>query len=1515
MHVAPHTVTRLLWTVCLAALWLSLALGAGEGNPLSTGGAPDQGPTASLSAPAIDLRIPEPGSTIRELVLCEIEFDQPVLGLDAADLLINGLAATNAVEVAPGHFLFGFSQPAEGIVSFAWKVGHAITDLTGAYPFAGGSWTCNLDSVGPSPGVIISELMADNARTLHDEDGDSSDWIEIFNPAPTPARLEGWFLTDDPLNLRKWRFPNVAVPANGFLVVFASEKDRTNATGRLHTNFKLSIDGEYLALVAPGDWIMSEFAPSYPKQSADVSYGRAQGAPEALGYFIKPTPGTANADAGPGFAPEVEFSALSGTFTTPFSLTLSTRSTNAVIRYTLDGNLPTNNSPIYVQAIQVTTSLQVRARAFEPGQFPGPPRSESYILLAAPLLSFASDLPVVVIDTFGKAGLSSSRASFVHLSVYEPLNGRTALSDPPSMSTRAGIKIRGSSTEGLAKSSYSVEFWDEFNQDTELPFLGLPADSDWVLYAPNIYEPVLIHNPFIHQLSRDMGMYSPRTRFVEVYLSKTSGAVTTTQYVGIYVLEEKIKIGKHRVDIDKLEPENTVSPAVTGGYLLKIDRLDPGDSGLVAGGVSMGYVDPKEREIRLVQRDPQEQYIKSYFNSFSSALAGANWRSPTLGYPAYIDVTSWIDFHVLEVLSGNVDTLVLSTYFHKPRSGKITFGPHWDFDRALGSTDGRDANPRTWLTGPFFSPAWWNKLFNDKDFWQLWVDRWQELRSTHFSLANLHGLIDHLAGEVRLAQPREYQKWRVTLRGGTYQAEIDRMKNWLSNRIDFIDKQFAQPPRFSSPGGTVPAGFTLTLTAATSTTIYYTLNGVDPRASQGGLAANAKTYTGPIPITANARVVARTRDLAKRQVGGPPTTSSTTWSGPITATFLVAPLSLIPTEMMFHPAPPPAGNTNTAGDFEFVELMNSGTEATSLIGLRLTNGIDFIFTATSGVTMLQPGGRVLVVRNQSAFLTRYPNATGIAGQFSGTLKNDHQRLTLLGPVMETIFDVTYNQDWARLADGFGFSLVLRNESTPADQLADGSRWRASAAIGGSPGQPDPPLASIPAVFICEAISNPEPGEDDAVELSNPHDAPSDISGWWLTDDFRQPKKFRLPAGTIIGGHGFLVIQGKQFGGGTAGFGLNSLGDEIYLFSADAAGDLTGWFHGFGFGPQEPGTSFIRWVSGDGRDHFAPSPTPSLGEQNPAPRAGSVVFSEIMYHPPGTGGSDDTANEFIELTDVGSGTEPTAMFGPAHPTNTWHLRGDVEFDFPAGFRMPASRRVVVTGFDPERDLRDLEEFRIRYRLDEQVTLVGPWRGSLSKSGGTLRLLKPLDPVAVSAPNAELVPYALVEEVPYLPSPPWPGNVSGTGQALARRSLVDFAGELTNWVGLNPTPGDVDSDGDGMPDGWEIANGLDPLIPTGIDGPAGDLDGDGYTNWQEYLAGTDAHDPESMLKFDSVTLTASNVELVFTASVGRGYTVFYKESLSVAGWQVLRTVPGVSSTRPILISDPRAAKGRFYKLQAP
>jgi hypothetical protein len=1467
--------------------------------------------TIDEDPPVIEAVEPPPGSVLRALHSIEVQFSEPVVGVDAADLLVNGNPAIGVVEVVPGDFLFTVEPPGDGQAAVAWRADHGITDAVGArHPFVAKGWSYLVDSASPSSALVLSEFMADNKRTLNDEDGDSSDWIEIHNSGSDTASLAGWFLTDDPANLTKWCFPEIELVAGGYRVVFASGKDRTNPAAKLHTNFKLSAEGGFLALVDPAGQVVSQFGAAYPRQVTDVSYGWVLGEGHALGYFTNPTPGAPNASSGPGFAPKVQFSRAGGTFTNPFSLSLSSSLSGALIRYTLDGNLPTNGSTLYEGPIEVTNSLQVRARAFADGLLPGPPRSEGYVLLATNVLGFTSDLPVLVLHSHGKGAPNSTRLNFAQVCVFEPKSGRTRLTDEPALSARAGVQIRGSSTEGLAKSSYKLELWDEFGMDQKHPLLGLPAESDWVLYAPNQFEPVLIHNPFIHQISRDMGRYSPRTRFVEVYFNRGKGPMTSTHYAGIYVLEEKIKIGRERLAIDKLEPENLAPPSVTGGYLLKIDRLDPGDVGLVAGGVTLAYVDPKEREIRLAQRRPQQNYIRDYVNAFYKALMATNWLDARLGYRAYIDVEAAIDYHVLEVLSGNVDALVLSAYLHKPRNGKITFGPHWDFDRALGSTDGRDSNPRLWATGPFFSAAWWNRMFTDKDFWQRWVDRWQELRESHFSLNNLHGLIDRLAAEVRQAQPREFAKWRIGLRGGSYESEVRLMKNWLSNRIDFIDRQLTQPPRFSRLGGSIAPGFVLQIASPPNASVYYTLDGSDPRLSTGGVSAGALSYTGPITLDRNARVIARAHDPTKRQTGGPPAVSSTPWSRPVAATFVVSTPRLVITEIMFHPEPPPKGDPDLEDEFEYLELSNLGLSPIDLPGFRLTNGVEFAFTSASGVTRLAPGERVLVVKNQAAFLRRYPGTTRIAGEYTGTLHNASDRLTLLGPLEEPISDFVYHDAWAPLADGFGFALVLADETTDPADLGDARRWRLSATVGGSPGAPDPAPPALPAIWIQEVLSNTSPPEQDAIEISNPTRAPVDISGWYLSDDFRTPRKYRFPQGTVLPPSGLWLVTEDAFNApGPGAFGLSATGDEVYVFSADAQGRLTGYMHGFEFGPADPHMSFGLHALGGNRQAFVEQIEPTLGRPNRGPRVGPVVISEIMYAP-ATAPSGGLGEEFVELRNLTG--EPVPLFDPARPESTWRLSGAVNLVFPPGIILPPHGHIVAVGFDPDRDLGRLLAFRQQYHPPDGLVLTGPWEGRLDKTSQPLRLQRPGQPRSGGSSGIE-TPYLLVEQVHYLASAPWPVEANGTGRSLARRFDGAYADDVDNWHAVVPSPGAQDTDGDGLPDDWELANGLNPYSADGQDGATGDPDRNGLVNRDAYRSGRPAWYGPTRVQCAVAPNDPDSVLLEFDAVVGRRYTVFSREARSGASWRLEYTAPAILFAQRVAVQLPRPDGARWYRVR--
>jgi hypothetical protein len=264
-----------------------------------------------------------------------------------------------------------------------------------------------------------------------------------------------------------------------------------------------------------------------------VSYGRLRDDPATRGAFAKPTPGRPNASSGAGFAPEVNFSKPGANFTEPFNLELSSASAGAVIRYTLDGSLPGTNAFLYEAPLRITNTTHLRARSFQEGLLPGPPRSQAYLKLSTNVTGFTATLPLLVMHTMGRTVRTSPEDAFVHLSLHEPVNGRTSLSHPPALTTRAGFRVRGSTSSGFPQSPFAVEFLDEFNDNRALSPLGLPADSDWVLYAPNAFDPIMIHNPFIHQLSRDMGRYSPRTRFVEVFLVRNSGPVQASHYHGL----------------------------------------------------------------------------------------------------------------------------------------------------------------------------------------------------------------------------------------------------------------------------------------------------------------------------------------------------------------------------------------------------------------------------------------------------------------------------------------------------------------------------------------------------------------------------------------------------------------------------------------------------------------------------------------------------------------------------------------------------------------------------------------------------------------------------------------------------------------------------------------------------------------------------------------------------------------------------------------------------------------------
>src|SRR5262249_45033290 len=163
---------------------------------------------------------------------------------------------------------------------------------------------------------------------------------------------------------------------------------------------------------------------------------------------------------------------------------------------------------------------------------------------------------------------AATEDQFTTIEVFDNKYGRASLLNPPDLVIQGYFHRRGQATFWNPKANMRVETQDDYGDDLNVPLLGLPSENDWVFYAIDQYDKALMHNPLILNLYREMDHYSSRTRFCEVYLKDDSGPpgpLLPADYNGLYVLEEKVKIGKNRVDIDKMHPENTTNPSVTGG--------------------------------------------------------------------------------------------------------------------------------------------------------------------------------------------------------------------------------------------------------------------------------------------------------------------------------------------------------------------------------------------------------------------------------------------------------------------------------------------------------------------------------------------------------------------------------------------------------------------------------------------------------------------------------------------------------------------------------------------------------------------------------------------------------------------------------------------------------------------------------------------------------------------------------------------------------------------------------------
>ncbi len=953
--------------------------------------------------------------------------------------------------------------------------------------------------------VRINEFLAGNKSGLLDEDGAASDWIELYNPTAAPIAIGAYQLTD---GTATWTFPATMIGAQQFLIVFASGKNR--ATLPLHTNFKLDSLGEYLALKDAGGVTIGEFSPTFPAQRADFSYGRNSAGNTGYfftptpgtangpsfsgfvadtvfsvkrGFFSAPVQvaiGAATSGATirytlDGSTPSEASAAYTGPLTIGATTTLRARAFKPDF-------LPTNtdtNTYVFPADLLQQTNASTLAGGWPAGPVNG--QVLRYGLNPANLPLYTQDqklgaftqIPTLSIVT-DQANLTNATSGLYVNATTDGLERAASLElinpdNTPAFQIDAGLRIRGGQSRGanFPKHSFNVFFRSEYGSSKlDFPFFGadgaqkfdtisLRCEHGYAYPDPFALnyrlEFTAMRDVFCRDLWAATGYASTRSRYYHLMLNG--------QYWGLYQSQERAQedfaatyFGGIPSEYDGVAatglPQLTI--AATSGDLLAWTQLWSG--------------------CRAVNANPSNA-------NFFALLGRSADGTPNAALPVLLDPRELAAYMLLHYFTGHSDEpLSVSFNFEKPNNFRAlrrrgTTEP-WHFivhdgESSVRATEWVDnrANAVN-LTSPnradiaFSNPEWMHEdLLANTEYRIAFADVAQRLlfNGGAFTPVKAWEKWDALAAQIDRAVIGESLRWGQTTDENqtNWNAKVSQVRTlFFPARSTTVVAQLRQrnifpsvnAPVFSQRGGQVASGYQLTLGAAGGGTIYYTLDGSDPRASGGGIAGTS--YAAAITITAPTLV--RTRF---RSSGGE-------WSALDEAFFSTYPPAiagkLIVSKVHYHPVPPSAAELaagfSEANDFEYLEFQNASTETIDLRGVQVNAGIVFDF-ATAGITTLAPGARVCIAENAAAFAARYGSGLPLAGAFTGNLSDGGETVRAIDSTGAIISQFTYDDiaPWPLTPDGDGPALVLRASNLDPSVTAN---WRASYSIGGKPGAPD-----------------------------------------------------------------------------------------------------------------------------------------------------------------------------------------------------------------------------------------------------------------------------------------------------------------------------------------------------------------------------------------------------------------------------------------------------------------------------
>jgi len=997
----------------------------------------------------------------------------------------------------------------------------------------------------------------------------------------------------------------------------------------------------------------------------------------------------------------------------------------------------------------------------------------------------------------------------------------------------AGLRIRGgmSRQPSNPKHSFRLFFRSEYGDaKLEFPLFGdegadqfdkidlrTGQNFSWNLGTGYRAEnSTWLYDIFTRDTLREMDQPYTRGRFYHLYLNG--------QYWGLYQTEER--------------PESNYGESYFGGNDADYDALKSGDN--------QGQIEATDGTLAAYYQLWTEINSGMTNNADYFRIQGMSpdgTRNPA--YTRLLDVDNLIDYMIVVFYTGNRDMPLgppggdrqprnLFMIYNRENPDGFKFIAH-DAEHSLEIQEGVNVDrvnlALQWqLSQQVNCTPWWIHLelmADNAEYRTRFADRVHEYFFNNGPLTPdaAEQRLMARAAEIHLAIIAESARWgdarSFTPRTrdddwlpAVYKIVNDYIQASPYTRTDVVLNQFEGrswypglvAPTFNQHGGQVAPEFELTISAPWGS-IYYTLDGTDPREIGGSISGDASVFDGtPITFSESTRVLARVYSGGR-------------WSALNQATFYVNPPGandLVITELNYNPYGPtvdelatqPVQDVDfTAGDFEFIELCNNSDHTVDLMDVRFSDGIRFEF-GPGDVTTLDAGQYLVLVRNIAAFEARYGTGVHVAGEYSLGLGSNGEQITLLDPFDQTLATFQYDNatNWPGRADGKGATLVPLDT---AGDYNDPANWDSSVAYGGTPGaDPEAELG----IVINEVLTHTDNPQVDAIELHNTNTSgdPIDLGGWYLSDswgwesdtDNGNYKKFRIPDGTTLAPGQYLVFyeghyvgdvlqfdQLNEFGGtGEGDFALDGAhGDNVWLMKADANGNLTHFGDHIQFDAAANGESFGRWPDGSGDPY--PVITTTLGIQNSGPRVGPVIVSEVMYNPPdpdGEGVIDPDDLEFIEIYNPGPSSVDlweSYFVDGVWQDYPWTIEG---FEFATGTTLAAGETLIVVPFDPT-DTARLDTFKSQYGLGgSSVQIVGGYTGHLDNGGETVQLRRPDEP-PVEEPY--FIPYLLEDEVIFDDDDPWPTEPDDGGQSLIRKEADAWGNDAGNWIAATPTPGTV------------------------------------------------------------------------------------------------------------------------------